>query len=267
VTLKVGLLGWPLDHSVSPAMHKAAFAALGIDGRYDSLPIPPDDLERRVFELAEAGYSGFNVTVPHKRAILRHPLVSELDPDVQAVGAANTLARLEDGTFRVSNTDWRGFVADRAAQGVTVQDAVCLILGTGGSAKAVNYALQGEGTKEIIGVSRGAGEGTSLIGYDDLNRVGKVDLVINCTPVGMFPAVDASPWPEDTPIPKGAVLYDLIYNPPLTRLMVRWTDAGKRAIGGLGMLIRQGALAFELWTGQAPPLDVMEAAAKAALKK
>lgn len=268
---RVGLLGWPVEHSLSPAMHNAAFAALGLDWRYDLLPVPPDQLEGRIAELITDGYRGFNVTVPHKRAVLALPQIAERDTDVQASGAANTLIVLPDGGLRATNTDWRGFADDLAAHEIVVRNAPCLILGTGGAAQAVAYALRRAGAGAIWFASRKTDADQSVIPYADLGRfVRERDassaLIVNCTPVGLYPDTDTSPWPEGVPFPSGATLYDLIYNPPITHLRRDAADAGVRTIGGLGMLVRQAALSFEYWTGIRPPLDVMEQAARDTLR-
>lgn len=311
VTERVGLLGWPVEHSLSAAMHNAAFEALGLSWRYDLLPARPAEFETRVAGLVEAGYRGFNVTVPHKRAALALPGVTEIGEAARATGAANTLTVQPDGVLHAANTDWVGFADDLRAQGIAVERRRCLILGTGGSAQAVHYALRQLGSAQVIFVSREPDGRDGMIGYEELAETltptpfrpadtfplkgGREDspplpatdgrdrkrgtggegasellslaasedfLIINCTPVGMWPEVDASPWPEWTAFPAGAILYDLVYNPPVTRLMAQAREAGARAIGGLGMLVRQGAYAFKLWTGIDAPLDVMIDAAR-----
>jgi shikimate dehydrogenase len=265
MTQRVGLIGWPVEHSVSPAMHNAAFHALGLDWRYDPLPVMPGEVKRRITALIESGYCGFNVTVPHKQAVLSLDNV-ERDDAVIAIGAANTLTAL-DGHLHATNTDWRGFQDDLAAHNVDVRGIEALILGTGGSSLAVDYALRQGGAKSITYVSRNKHDAGGIINYDDLaDYVGARGfsplLVINCTPVGMWPNIEPSPWPDDLPFPTDATLYDLIYNPPITRLMQHALEAGAQVIGGLGMLVRQGALSFEQWTGIQPPIDVMENAAR-----
>ncbi len=208
------------------------------------------------------------MTIPHKRAVLTHPLVREQSEAVRAIGAANTLIVQPDGSLRAENTDWRGFADDLAAHGVTIQGATCLILGTGGSAQAVSFALQQGGAATITAISRDPGGRPGVARYAELARLApRADLIVNCTPLGMSPRVEGSPWPEEVPFPPGAVLYDLVYNPPVTRLMRTAEAAGARAISGLGMLVRQAALAFALWTGEAPPLAVMQDAARHALKE
>lgn len=268
MTERAGLIGWPVAHSVSPAMHNAAFGALGLDWQYDLLPAPPERFAAAVAAWVAAGYRGFNVTIPHKGAALRLPQVRAISPAAEAIGAANTLTVEPDGSLAADNTDWRGFADDLAAGGITVEGARCLVLGTGGSARAVIYALRAGGAAAITAISREPGGRDGAAGYGDLARLApSADLVVNCTPAGMSPDVAASPWPEDVPFPGGAALVDLIYNPPVTRLMADAQAAGARTVGGLGMLVRQGALAFERWTGIAPPLAIMLEAARHALQQ
>lgn len=265
MTEKVGLIGWPVAHSVSPAMHNAAFAVLGLDWQYDLLPVRPRGLARRVAALLEQGYRGFNVTVPHKQAVLRMRQVREVEASAADIGAANTLTVMAEGGLRAGNTDWRGFLEDLTAHEIDANGMLCGILGTGGSSKAVDFALRQAGAKAITLVSREP-TGMGMIGYSDLARIGEdFDLIVNCTPVGMLPLVDASPWPEEVSFPKRAILVDLVYNPPVTRLMRQAEAAGAQTFGGMGMLVRQGALSFEQWTGLCPSLDVMESAARQAL--
>jgi shikimate dehydrogenase len=264
---RVGLFGWPVAHSISPAMHGAAFAALGLDWRYDLLPVPPGDLGGAVARRVEAGYRGFNVTIPHKGAALRLPQVHAVTATARAIGAANTLILMpEDGLLRADNTDAPGFIRDLEARGVAVRGARCLVLGTGGSARAVRVALAEHGAGPVTLVSRDPGGRPGVVSYHELAALASgVDLVVNCTPVGMSPRSDACPWPDAVPVPAGAVVYDLIYNPPVTRLVARGRAAGARAFNGLGMLVWQGALSFALWTGIMPPVEVMFAAARRAL--
>lgn len=275
MTEQVGLLGWPVAHSVSPAMHNAVFRYLGLDWRYDLLPVPPDRFAEEVARLIAAGYRGFNVTIPHKAAALALPQVKSITPAARILGAANTLVVQPDGTLHADNTDWRGFTADLLAQKVAVAGATCLVLGTGGGARAILYALERLSAAKIALVSRAprpqaAGgpllAGWPVAGYDDLAALAPAaNLIVNCTPVGMFPHADESPWPPKVPFPPGAVLYDLVYTPPTTRLMRQAEAARGRALGGLGMLVCQGALSFEQWVGIGPPLVIMAGAAQAAV--
>lgn len=269
MTERVGLLGWPVEHSVSPAMHNAAFAALGLDWHYDLLPVPPGRLDVELSRLLAEGYRGFNVTVPHKQAVLAG-LSLHVEPDlsVTAIGAANTLVVQPCGKITATNTDGQGFADDLRAHGIEVAGKRCLVLGTGGAAHAVVCTLKQMAALAVTCVSRDPGRVSAdlqpAVDYAGIFSV-PFDLVINTTPVGMWPQTHPSPWPNGLPIPQNTVIYDLIYNPAETRLMMQAQSAGARSVGGLGMLVRQGALAFERWTGIRPPIDVMRAAAETAL--
>lgn len=266
MTEQVGLFGWPVEHSVSPPMHNAAFAALGLDWRYDLIPVTPDDFADEVTRRVNAGYRGFNCTIPHKRAAFEHPLVDEVTPAVEAVGVANTLIVKPNGRLRADNTDVRGFGRDLRDHGMRAQGQACLVLGAGGSAQAVVAALHAAGAASVTCFSRQPDGRSGVAPYDDLPELARTaGLIVNCTPVGMFPHTAASPWPLEVAFPTGAALYDLIYNPPVTRLMQQAQRAGLRTANGLGMLVWQGAYAFETWTGVLPPADIMTEAARDAL--
>jgi shikimate dehydrogenase len=267
-TIRVGLIGWPVGHSISPAMHNAAFAALNLNWQYTAVAVPPDDLEKQVSRLVnEEACRGFNVTIPHKQAILRHPQIQEISPAVQAIGAANTITVLPGGALKADNTDWQGFVQDLHTLHVAVEGKTCLLLGgAGGAGRAVTYALRQLQAADVALFD--IVPGPEIRDYAELPRLAPgAGLVINCTPLGMAPDVSRSPWPAEVPFPPGAVLYDLIYNPPVTRFMDQARAAGARVFNGLGMLVWQGAMAFEIWTGVKPPVDIMFAAGKNALKE
>ncbi len=272
MTERVGILGWPVAHSLSPTMHNAAFAALGMDWRYELFPVPSERFAEEVARLLAEGVRGFNVTIPHKRAALTLPQVREVSEAARAIGAANTLTRLSDQTdaLRAENTDWLGFLDDLRAHGVEPQGMACVVLGTGGSARAVGYALRYAGAAAITYISRDpdrAGDLAPVQSSAALRALApRADLIVNCTPLGMWPRVEGSPWPPDVLFPSRAVLYDLVYTPTVTRMMQQAQVAGARAVGGLGMLARQGALAFAHWTGRTPPLDVMTRALQAFLE-
>lgn len=261
----VGLFGHPVAHSRSPAMHTAAFRAAGLtDWIYELWDTPPDALPMRIRAVcADARVAGFNVTIPHKERALG--LLDDITNAARAIGAVNTAFRT-GGRWTGDNTDWIGFEADLRAHGVELaklRRTGALVLGAGGSARAVVYALT---RREIsVTVINRSPERAQRVATDfdssrarvtsaALDRLPRLDLpaislVVNCTSVGMWPDVDASPWPAGVPFPAGAVLYDLVYRPPNTRLMGDASTAGLRAIGGAGMLAEQGAAAFERWTG------------------
>lgn len=272
-----GLIGWPVSHSFSPAMHNAALAVLGLNWVYVPLPVPPDRVGDAVRGLPALGFQGVNVTVPHKQAVM--PFLDEISPAAQAIGAVNTiLVEQESGRLLGFNTDWRGFLADLVAKEVEVNGRHCLVLGAGGSARGIVYALFQAGGRVLLLARRpeqayqlaadlGNGfveEIRSLAELESTAAQTKAPLIINTTPLGMSPHVNGSPWPDDVPVPAGSFVYDLVYNPPETRLMRQALDAGCHACNGLGMLLRQGAISFALWTGSDPDLSVMQEALEAA---
>jgi shikimate dehydrogenase len=276
-TQLTGLIGWPVSHSFSPAMHNAALAVLGLNWVYVPLPVPPDRVGDAVRGLPALGFQGVNVTVPHKQAVM--PFLDEISPAAQAIGAVNTiLVEQESGRLLGFNTDWRGFLADLVAKEVEVNGRHCLVLGAGGSARGIVYALFQVGGRVLLLARRpeqayqlaadlGSGfveEIRPLAELESTAAQTKAPLIINTTPLGMSPHIDGSPWPDDVPMPAGSFVYDLVYNPPETRLMRQALDAGCHACNGLGMLLRQGAISFALWTGSDPDLSVMQEALEAA---
>lgn len=284
-TQLVGLIGWPTSHSVSPAMHNAAFAELGLEWCYVPLPVPTEPVERigeAVLGLRALGLRGANVTVPHKQAVI--PYLDRLSPAAQAIGAVNTIRVEPDGSLFGDNTDARGFVADLRDHGVDPAGQRVLVLGAGGSARAVVYGLAAAGAQRIAICNRSvdraqvlAGEmqphfaECSITAHSLADAVADLalttDLIVNTTSLGMTPNVDTTPWPDTVDFRVDQTVYDLVYNPPQTRLLQKAAADGAQAIGGLGMLIWQGALAFELWTGQTPPVKTMLAAAEAIFAK
>ncbi|MFN2279608.1 MAG: shikimate dehydrogenase [Candidatus Promineifilaceae bacterium] len=276
-TQLTGLIGWPVSHSFSPAMHNAALAVLGLNWVYVPLPVPPDRVGDAVRGLPALGFQGVNVTVPHKQAVM--PFLDEISPAAQAIGAVNTiLVEQESGRLLGFNTDWRGFLADLVAKEVEVNGRHCLVLGAGGSARGIVYALFQAGGRVLLLARRpeqayqlaadlGNGFVEEIRPFAELESTAaqtKAPLIINTTPLGMSPHVNGSPWPDDVPVPAGSFVYDLVYNPPETRLMRQALDAGCHACNGLGMLLRQGAISFALWTGSDPDLSVMQEALEAA---
>ena len=280
-TKLVGLLGWPVSHSVSPLMHNAAFEALGLDWRYVPLPVDPqrrDAVRRAVSGLAALGMAGANVTVPHKQAVM--PFVDHLLPAAQAIGAVNTLVVEPDGSLLGDNTDAGGLLGDLAAHGIGVEGQRVLLLGAGGSARAAAYGLARAGAARIDVLNRTPAGAQVLVDRlqplfpactlaafglpQDLAKLApEAGLVINCTSLGMTPDTATTPWPQDVALRQGQVVYDLVYNPPQTVLLRQAAEGGARPIGGLGMLVWQGALAFERWTGRPAPVHVMHTAAEA----
>jgi shikimate dehydrogenase len=273
-TYLTGLIGWPVEHSISPAMHNAAFETLALPWRYGLLPTRPDAVESVLAGLQAHGYRGANVTVPHKQAVMAY--LDKIDPAAEAVGAVNTIVVRRDGLAGY-NTDGYGFVASLRERGFEVEGRRALVLGSGGAARSVVCALVQAGCQTTIH-NRTLQRAHILAG--DLARIGArppvaaslteldlgtYSLLVNGTSVGMWPQDDASPWPVTLPMPDHWTVFDLVYNPAETALMAQARAAGATVIGGLGMLVHQGAEAFKLWTGLEPPIDIMRAAAMAAL--
>jgi len=271
-TQLVGIIGWPVAHSLSPAMHNAAFAYMGLNWRYVPLPVRDADLITAVKGLAALGFRGVNVTVPHKVNVI--PLLQSVTDAVQTAGAVNTI-RVDRNTGQLEglNTDVTGFLADMAVNGIRIDSASrIVILGAGGAARACAAGLMRSKARVIL-VNRTVARAQqivdflrstwpeaalSAVGYEALPKLIKdATLIINATPIGMWPDVNATPWPEALPFPPQVTLYDTIYRPLKTRLMQDAEKAGARAIGGLGMLVYQGGAAFEAWTGRQAPLSVM----------
>lgn len=276
---RVGLIGWPVEHSLSPAMHNAAFEALGLGWRYGLFPVPPGQLGAVLGGLRAGEYVGVNVTVPHKCAAMAH--LDEIDDAARSIGAVNTIA-VRGRRLLGYNTDAPGLLCALREAGMEPSGGHALVLGAGGAARAVAYALGQVGCAVTI-YNRTAARAADLVRHmRGLNLPGAVDwvpdeealralnlarfdLLVNATPAGMWPECEDSPWPEGIPLPLHWTVYDLVYNPLETRLLRDARRAGARTVGGLGMLVWQGALAFELWTGRAPPADLMRAAALRAL--
>lgn len=274
----VGLIGWPTGHSVSPRMHNAAFAALALDWCYVPLPVatePKSRIGEAVCGVRALGLRGANVTVPHKQAVM--PYLDELTAAAQVIGAVNTISVQPDGRLLGDNTDAPGFIADLRDNGVDPQGKRVLVLGAGGSSRAVVYGLATAGAKTITIANRTLERAHELVETlqgrvpqcplqacvlpDELRPVAaESDLIVNCTSLGMSPNIDGLPWLPDLPFRPEQAIYDLVYNPRQTRLLAQAGWDGATAVGGIGMLVWQGAIAFERWTGITPPVDVMRQA-------
>ncbi len=275
--MKAVLIGWPIAHSISPAIHNAAFRALGIQGEYSLLPVErEEDLHAVLARLkSDPDWKGANVTVPYKEKVVAH--LQKLSGAAARLKAVNTITRKGKGLIG-HNTDLPGFLADLDRNGYDFRGRKVIVIGSGGAARAVVLGLvESRCQISLIAVireqaetlARELGEGrVEVISWSDPSlseRVRSASLVVNTSPVGMWPSVDASPWPESVPFPEKAGIYDVVYNPAETRFLREARSRGLKAAGGLGMLVEQGALAFELWTGAHAPRDAMLQAAYAAL--
>jgi shikimate dehydrogenase len=256
VTELAGVLGHPVAHSRSPDMHNAAFAALGLDWRYVKLPVPPELFDETVRALPGSGYRGANVTIPHKLAALA--LADSATPAARAIGAANTLT-FEAGAIEADNTDAGGFLAALAEP---VAGRRALVLGAGGAARAVTWALLDAGAAAVDVWNRTPGRARELadaLGASAVERPRAAEIVVNATSVGLHDGV----LPLDALDPPAAAV-ELVYrgdggDTPFAA----WARAGgSRVVDGLEILVRQGALSFARWTGREPPLDAMRAGAR-----
>jgi shikimate dehydrogenase len=272
INYQLGLIGYPLGHSLSPKIHAAALKACGLQGDYSLFPISPDDkqgLRSLLARVRAEKLHGLNVTIPHKQNVI--PLLDELTPTAKAIGAVNTIYLREDKLIG-DNTDAAGFLADlRRFMGdwrLEIGNSA-LVLGAGGSARAVVYALANDGWNVTIS-SRRPEQAEQLAqsfpnhqllitNYADL-QLSTFNLLVNTTPLGMSPNIDQSPLPENTTLAKDTIIYDLVYNPRETKLVKDARTQGLSATTGLGMLIEQAALAFERWTGHTPPREILRMA-------
>ena len=278
MTTRAGIIGYPLGHSVSPAFQQAAFDELEIDARYETWATTADELAARVESLRAGDVLGANVTVPHKQAVM--PLLDEILPVAESIGAVNTIIN-RDGFLIGANTDAGGFTRSLEQEArFTAARKRALIVGAGGAARAVAFGLAWEGVSELIIVNRTPERAAELArdvseatatetrggGFEDIAGSDGVDLIVNCTSIGMA----GGPDPDGVPpvgdlLRSGVLVCDLVYNPRETPLLALSRERGAFVLGGIGMLVYQGAAAFEFWTDREPPEDIMYAAALKAL--
>jgi shikimate dehydrogenase len=269
----VGIIGWPVVHSLSPTIHNAAFVAAELDWVYVPLPVRPQGLPPALAGLVPLGVRGANVTMPHKTEAAE--LIEELSEDARLLRAVNSIV-VRGEVLEGHNTDVGGF--DRFVRrdaGFDPRGRTALIYGAGGAARACALALARGGVARLTVAARDAARAAPLVSLvealgvavgvvspRDLEGVA-ADLVVNATPVG---GSEAEPAHASLPrLGAGVLVIDLLYDPPTTELQQRAKEAGATAFGGLGHLLEQAALSFELWTGTPAPLEVMSAAALAAL--
>jgi shikimate dehydrogenase len=258
-----GVLGFPVAHSRSPDMHNAAFRALGLDWRYVKLPVPPPLFAETVRALPRSGFRGANVTIPHKHAALA--LADERTPSADAIGAANTLTFHDHGSIEAHNTDAPGFIAavgEDDARGLNA-----LVLGAGGAARAVVWALREAGAAEVTVWNRTPERAAALADELDATailRPATCDLLVNATSVGLEPRLDEAATLTALQLDQldpPRIVVDLVYADEPTPLLQWARRGGSRTVDGLEVLVRQGALSFEGWTGLEAPVDAMRAAA------
>jgi shikimate dehydrogenase len=262
---RLGVLGWPVAHSRSPAMHNAALAELGLrDWRYQLLPVPPRLLGETVRALPAAGFIGANVTIPHKQAALG--LAAQAGEAARAIGAANTLIFKADGTIAAENTDAPGLLA---AMAQSPRGRTALVLGAGGSARAAVWALLHAGAGEVFVYNRTPARAHELareLQASVAPRLRPADILVNCTSVGLQRSATgrSNPLTElgftHDQIGEYSYVIDLVYTDAPSALLSAARAAGAGTLDGLEILLAQGALSLELWTGRPAPLQVMRRA-------
>lgn len=271
------IIGYPLGHTLSPAMHNAAYEYLDLPCQYTTLEVAPNKLKAALEQLRDPEVMGFNVTIPHKEAIL--PLLDDVVDLAETIGAVNTVKN-DQGTLIGYNTDAPGFLealkedAKFAPRGKKV-----VVLGAGGASRAVTTILAQSKIKELVITDVLPQKAEELAEYLRLDygipvvaleagdpilqkHINEASLLVNTTPIGMKPKIEACPISNDIELHKSLTVYDLVYNPRQTKLLKKAKAAKANTISGLGMLIRQGALAFEIFTGQSAPVEIMRQAAE-----
>jgi len=273
-----GIIGDPVEHSMSPAMHNAAFRALGLDYAYLPFRVCREELQNAVAGLRALNVVGLNVTIPHKVAVMS--FLDKLDPLAERIGAVNTIVN-DDGVLTGYNTDAPGFLQTMRSKNIEPEGKNIVILGAGGASKGISFILAGAGASLVIlnrtrsraeelaaQVSQIYQRQVEVVALNKKNMARALDgadILVNTTSVGMVPGIEQTPVPAGLLKPR-LVVFDIVYNPLETRLLREAKAAGARTIDGLDMLVGQGALAFEKWTGQKAPLAVMKQAAVKALK-
>jgi shikimate dehydrogenase len=274
-TTVVGVIGWPVKHSLSPPMHNAAFAALGLDWVYVPFEVAPEAVAEALAGMRALGIRGLNVTIPHKAAVAG--LVDERDDMAAALEAVNTVHN-RDGRLVGYNTDGPGFLRSLQEAGHGVRGKSVALIGAGGSARSVAYAVAREGAASLSIVARKIAQARDLadmvrrrVGREQVMaaglelpeaqaRVHEADIVVDSTPVGMHPHAEVAPVVPASWLREGQVVCDLTYNPLETTLLRAARSRGAQTVAGTGMLVHQGAVAFEIWTGQPAPVSVMREA-------
>ncbi len=267
-----GIIGDPVEHTMSPAMHNAAFARMGLDFCYMPFRVKPEDLPQAVAGMKALNIRGLNVTIPHKVAII--PLLDELDPLAEKIGAVNTVVN-DNGVLQGFNTDAIGFLEALIQKGVEPRGKKVVMLGAGGAARAVSFVLAERGAHLIIlnrrleldwaealagKLAQTFGQGVKALELTEENLARALEeayILVNATSVGMSPNIDETPVTSDLLRPS-LVVFDVVYNPVKTRLLGQAEQIGAQTISGLDMLVWQGALAFELWTGAKAPVELMK---------
>lgn len=267
-----GLIGDPVEHSMSPVMHNAAFREAGIDYLYVPFRVKKEELGKAIEGMRALNIKGLNVTIPHKVAVLQ--FMDKLDHLAEKIGAVNTIVN-DGGVLTGYNTDATGFLQALLERGVEPEGKSIVILGAGGASRAISFMLADRGARLVILnrlleldwaeelANRISQTFSKEVDALELNRenlagvLGKAEILVNTTSVGMSPDAGQTPVDSDLLTP-GLLVYDIVYNPIKTRLLREAAAAGAKTIGGLDMLVWQGALAFEKWTGRKAPVELMK---------
>ncbi len=269
----VGVLGYPVAENPTCVMQNAAFEALGLPWRYLTIEVKPDALPDAVHGLRAMGFRGINLTIPHKVAVMA--LLDEISPDAALIGAVNTVRR-EGDRFIGENTDGKGFLRGvREGAGLDPRDKSIVVLGAGGAARAITVEVALAGAAKLIVVNRNVKRGqalvehlnartsaqTQFVAWDKMYSIEPtIDIVVNATSIGLYPDLESTPDVDLSAARSDVLVCDVIPNPPDTRLLQRARARGLKTLNGLSMLVYQGTLGFEMWTGQAAPEEVMKSA-------
>lgn len=272
-TLITGIFGYPLSHTLSPAMHNKAFEALGLDYVYLPFPVSPENLPPAVKALSALGFKGVNITIPHKEAVMKY--LDEVAKEAELIGAVNTIV-VKEGKLCGFNTDGSGFLNSLREAGFDPKGKKAVVLGAGGACRAVAMTLSWAGIGKLHLAARSVAKAENLArdisnfsstwlevsNLEDLTEqaIGEADLIINTTPVGMYPHVDELAPLNTNALHRGQLVCDLIYNPLQTTLLKEAGKQGCATLNGIGMLVYQGAESFSLWTEKSAPLEVMRQA-------
>jgi shikimate dehydrogenase len=264
-----GVIGDPIEHTLSPAMHNAAFKALALDWIYVPFRVVKADLSRALYGVRSLNIKGMNITIPHKIAITA--MLDELDSPAMNIGAVNTIVN-DRGKLKGFNTDASGFIRAFTEQGIALENKNAVVLGAGGASRAVCFALAGEkagvtilnrtpGTAEelaadISNISIKPLKAAELNAANLENALPEADILVNTTSTGMNPNADNTLVTAEMINPK-MIVYDIVYSPARTRLLMEAGKAGARTISGIEMLLWQGVQSFEIWTGLKAPVEIM----------
>tara|TARA_B100000315_G_C14593015_1_gene596994 strand:- start:7242 stop:8117 length:876 start_codon:yes stop_codon:yes gene_type:complete len=267
-----GLIGDPVEHSMSPVMHNAAFRELGLDYLYVPFRVKKEEIGKAIDGMRALNLRGLNITIPHKVAVI--PLLDELDPLAEKIGAVNTIVN-NDGVLRGYNTDASGLLQSMWTNGIEPRDKNIVIIGAGGASRAVTFILADKKARLVIlnriqeldwakelanritQTFRQKIEALELTRENLAKVLNKADILLNATNAGMSPNTEETPVDADLLRPE-LVVYDIVYNPSKTRLLREAEMINAKTIGGLDMLTWQGALAFQMWTGRKAPVELMK---------